>query len=81
MEKLEAVMTIEEIAEQLRVTTRTVKTYIYAGLFPGAFQLPGRHWRVPASVFQSFIENRRTSRPQRTSKRKATKKRQRDQKT
>jgi excisionase family DNA binding protein len=46
--------TVEEIAEMLRVTDRTIRAYINNGDLK-AVKL-GKYWRIPKEAFNEFIE-------------------------
>jgi len=37
---------VDEVAEVLRVSGRTVRNYLAEGMFPGAFRVK-RSWRIP----------------------------------
>ena len=51
---LSDVMTIGEIAQNLRVTIRTVQRWCMEGRFPNAYRV-GRPWRVPKADVDAFI--------------------------
>jgi excisionase family DNA binding protein len=57
----EEMLTVEEVAEALRITSRAVQRYCDQGLFPGAFKTSGltSKWRIPRSGFESYLKAQR----------------------
>ena len=53
--KAETILTLKEVAEILRVTTLTVKNYIYQGKLK-SFKTPGGHHRILKSDLEALIE-------------------------
>lgn len=52
-------MTVNDVAEELKVHPRTVKRWITEGLLP-AFKLGDRAgWRIDKDAVQAFLEERR----------------------
>ena len=49
------ILTASEVADRLRLTTRTVTIYAAEGRFPGAFKA-GPRWRFPESALAAYIE-------------------------
>lgn len=59
---VEKMLTVEEVADALRITTRAVQRYCEQGLFPGAFKTtPGvtSKWRIPQSGFDAYLKAQR----------------------
>lgn len=46
-------LTVEQVAEELRVHRETVRRWLREGRFRGAVQPGGRHWRIPRSALDS----------------------------
>lgn len=51
-------LTSRQVADQLRVTERTVVREIARGRFPNAFKA-GRAWRIPRSDLSDYINKRK----------------------
>jgi excisionase family DNA binding protein len=53
-----APLTVQEVANQLRVHRNTVIRHLNAGHFPGAFRLEPDSgvWRVPQTAVDDFIQ-------------------------
>jgi excisionase family DNA binding protein len=54
-------LTVQEVAESLRITTRTVMTMIESGSFPNAFkagEASNSPWRIPKADVEQFIQRR-----------------------
>lgn len=57
-------VTSGQMAEALGCSRRTVSGYCGEGLFPGAFQTMGGHWRIPKKFFVEVQGgNSKTKRP------------------
>ena len=54
-EQSDAVMTIEELAEYLKISTSTLYKYAQQGRIP-AVKL-GKHWRFSKLAIDQFLEN------------------------
>lgn len=52
-------LTVTELAEQFQRSTSTVRGWIEAGRFPGAYKLRGRDWRVPRAAVDVFRAHQR----------------------
>jgi excisionase family DNA binding protein len=52
-------LTVNEVAEVLRVSKITIWRYIEAGTLP-AYKV-GRDWRIEQSEFDKFLESRRST--------------------
>ena len=57
----ERLLSVNEIAEKLRVNGSTIRRMIYQGEFPNAFKLE-RRWRIPEKDLRDFIEMKRRER-------------------
>lgn len=55
------VLTVGEVAEELRIDVSTVRRLIYRKTFPGAFKA-GRAWRIPRADLVEYIEKQRRDR-------------------
>jgi excisionase family DNA binding protein len=51
---MEALLTVKEAAARLRVSDRTVFTWLRSGQLRGL--KAGRKWRIPAAEVQAFLE-------------------------
>lgn len=49
-------LTVAELASQFQRKPSTVRAWLEAGRFPGAYKLRGRDWRVPPAAVQAFRE-------------------------
>jgi helix-turn-helix protein len=47
-------LTPEEVGAALQRSPVTVRAYCSAGLFPGAYRLRARQWRVPVTALAAF---------------------------
>lgn len=47
-------LTPEEAGKALQRSPVTIRAYCNAGLFPGAYRLRGRQWRIPPSAIAAF---------------------------
>ncbi len=60
-------LSVVQLAEQLGRSPSAVRDWIAAGLFPGAYRLPGEKragaWRVPVSAVEAFTERQRAKMP------------------
>jgi hypothetical protein len=58
-------LTVSDIAARFGRTTTTVRGWLARGLFPGAYLLRGRSWRVPAGAVEAFVrqEQQPTDKP------------------
>ncbi len=54
-----AELTVAELAGRFHRSPSTVRGWLEAGRFPGAFKLNGRDWRVPAVAVEAFIAQSR----------------------
>ncbi len=59
----ETYYTLQEVAERLRVSYRTVYRWVRSGKLP-AYQL-GQEWRITDEDLKRFLEARRTPKPNR----------------
>ena len=64
MQEEERVYTVEEVAKQLRVNPRTVRSWIASGELI-ALDV-GREYRISQSDLNSFIEKRKTDKRKKT---------------
>ncbi len=58
----EHLLTVEEVAEFLRVTPRAIQRYCQEGQFPGAFKLTEGQtsdWRIPQSGLDAYLKRQR----------------------
>ena len=62
-EALDADQTIAQLAERFGRAPSTVRAWLEADRFPGAYKLRGRDWRVPAAGVAAFLEAERAPRP------------------
>jgi excisionase family DNA binding protein len=53
-------LSIGEVAERTRRADSTVRAWLNHGLFPGAYKLRGRDWRIPQTALQAFLEEEAT---------------------
>lgn len=51
--------TAAELAARFQRSTSTIRGWLEAGRFPGAYKLRGRDWRVPAEAIDAFREQER----------------------
>lgn len=51
-------LTPADVARLMRVTAPTVTGWCRAGIIPGAYQLPGRRWRIRATEFDAWHKRR-----------------------
>lgn len=47
-------LTVKQTAELLGRSPSTIREYLRAGLFPGAYKMRGREWRVPRDGIREF---------------------------
>jgi excisionase family DNA binding protein len=48
-------LTVQEVAEQLKIHPETVRVWLRQQLFPNAYRLPGRAgWRVPQGDIEAL---------------------------
>lgn len=52
--------TVADLAERFGRSRSTVRWWIEAGRFPGAYRLRGREWRVPAAGVAAFESTERS---------------------
>jgi len=52
-------LTVADIASHFQRSSSTVRDWIRAGRFSGAFRLNGRDWRVPQAALLAFSEAQR----------------------
>lgn len=59
---LDALLTVDEVAQRIRATPETIRAWLRTGKLKGAkFTVRGRvGWRIYASHLQSFIDDRMT---------------------
>jgi helix-turn-helix protein len=57
--------TVAELAVQFHRKPSTVRGWLEAGRFPGAYKLRDRDWRVPAAALDAFLAQERAPRPAR----------------
>ncbi len=50
------VLSVGELATRYHRRPSTVRGWLERGLFPGAFKLRGRAWRIPAASLRTFEE-------------------------
>lgn len=50
-------LTLAEVAEILRVSPRTVRTWCFESKIP-AYQLPSKEWRIPVDALDRWRANR-----------------------
>ena len=55
-----AELTVAELADRFHRSPSTVRGWIEADRFPGAFKLNGRDWRVPMAAVEAFVAQSRT---------------------
>jgi excisionase family DNA binding protein len=55
-------LTVEQAAERLNTTSRTVRNYINSGRLAG-IQMSNRSWRVEEAELEAFIERNKRTRP------------------
>lgn len=48
-------LTVQEVANQLRVSKTTIYRYLEKGLLPGAWQME-KDWRIPQSAVSAYRE-------------------------
>jgi len=61
-------LTVADVASRVGRKPSTVRGWLEAGRFTGAYKLNGRDWRVPAGSLTAFLDAQRTSKgPQRLS--------------
>lgn len=51
--------TVDDLARRYSRAASTVRGWIEAGQFPGAYRLRGREWRVPLSGLTAFEDHER----------------------
>jgi len=58
-------ITVAELATRFQRSPSTIRGWLEGGLFPGAYKLRGREWRVPAAAIDTFrdLERGQSSRP------------------
>lgn len=52
-------LTVADVAAQLHRSPSTVRGWVEAGRFTGAFKLNARDWRIPAVAVDAFIAGQR----------------------
>jgi excisionase family DNA binding protein len=52
-------LTVAELAAQFHRSPSTVRAWLEAGRFPGAYKLRDRDWRVPRAAITAFVEQQR----------------------
>jgi Helix-turn-helix domain len=52
-------LTVSDLARRFGRHGSTVRAWVERGLFPGAYRLQGREWRVPAAGLQAFEAGQR----------------------
>ena len=55
----DALLTVADIATRLTRATSTVRGWLEAGRFAGAYKLNGRDWRVPVASLTAYLEGQR----------------------
>ena len=55
-------LTVEELADDLRIHRKVAERYVRGGQFPNAFKV-GRDWRIPRSDVEAYKAARRVSKP------------------
>ncbi len=48
-------LTVNEVAERLRLTPNTIYRWLEAGRIEGATKLPNDQWRIPESVVEGLL--------------------------
>lgn len=48
-------LTVNEVAERLRLTPNTIYRWLEAGRIPGALKLPNDQWRIPESEVEKLL--------------------------
>ena len=59
-------LTVDEVAAHFHRSPGTVRTWLEAGRFEGAYKLRGRSWRVPPAAITAFVERERRPEPSTT---------------
>lgn len=54
-------LTIAAVAQRFGRHSSTVRAWLEAGEFPGAYKLKGREWRIPAGSLAAFEDTARRS--------------------
>lgn len=49
-------LTVPQVAERFGKAPGTVRKWLAAGDFPGAYQVHGKEWRIPSAALQAFRE-------------------------
>jgi excisionase family DNA binding protein len=52
-------LTVEELAAELRRGPSTVRGWLGAGEFPGAYRMNGREWRIPRGDVAAYLDRQR----------------------
>ena len=52
---MEKLLTIDEVAEMLRVHRNTVEGWLHSGALSG-YKLGGKLWRIPESALDEFLK-------------------------
>lgn len=52
----ESLLTVRELGVRLHRSPSTVRGWVEAGRFEGAFKLSGRDWRIPITAVATFID-------------------------
>jgi excisionase family DNA binding protein len=60
----ERMLTVREVAEQLRVSTETVRRWLRDGKLHGLWLSDRAGWRIPASELDRFIQECAMRRPE-----------------
>jgi len=56
-------LSVGELAIRLKRPRSTIRAWVAAGRFKGAYKLSPRDWRVPAAAVTAFIEARESAAP------------------
>jgi hypothetical protein len=57
--------TVQELVVQFHRKPSTIRGWLEAGRFPGAYKLRDRDWRVPTAALEAFLAQERAPRPAR----------------
>jgi hypothetical protein len=64
--EMEIDLTVEKVATLLDKKPSTIRAYCNARLFPGAYRLNGKQWRVPRSAITAFQRQQRQTHTERS---------------
>jgi hypothetical protein len=53
--------TVRVVAGEFSRSPSTIREWCEAGLFPGAYKMRGREWRIPAAAIEAFQEHERSA--------------------